>query len=317
MKRYLLLFTQLFVALFSVTNIQSQSGNFTATQNWLTGVSFGSCMQRTRETLISHGFSVTAQSDNVSFLGSRADYNAYLICQQCGDKVITTIVLSSSKTGGEPVEMRENMLRYIATGATGNITGGSGNFYTIKNVFNTGERIVVEFKNLPGNSSDWINIVPVGTGDGSPGTWQYINGKKEGQISFDPQPTGEYEARAFYNNSYKVEYRYRFSVGGTGVVGGGNPPVVGRLLKLDKTKYAVNEKIDIHFFNLAGNSSDWINILPKGTGEGAAGNWQYTGGLKTGKLTFAGLAAGEYETRVFYNNSYKVEDRIFFKVENP
>lgn len=263
-----------------------------------------------------NGFSATAQNDKVSHIGFKPDYSAFLLCQACGDKTITTIVLHNAKGGSETDALREQMLYYIATGLTGT-NSGTGNLYTIKNVFSPGETIVVEFKNLPGNSSDWINIVPVGSPDGSAGNWQHLNGKKSGQLSFGPQPAGEYEARAFYNNSYKVEYRHRFKVGGTGIVGGENPPLVGRLLKLDKTRFAVNEKIEIHFFNLAGNASDWINIVPKGTPDGSAGNWQYTGGLKNGKLTFAGIAAGEYETRVFYNNSYKVEDRLVFKVQTP
>jgi len=298
------------------TSISSQTA-FSATQNWLTGVNFETCMQRSREALAMNGFSATAQNDKVSHIGFKPDYSAFLLCQACGDKTITTIVLHNAKGGSETDALREQMLYYIATGLTGT-TSGSGNLYTIKNVFNPGERIVIEYKNMAGNSSDWINIVPVGSSDEIPGNWQYINGKKTGQVSFDPQKAGEYEARAFFNNSYKVEYRYRFRVGGSSIpVGGNNPPVVGRLLKLDKTRFAANEKIDIHFFYLAGNTSDWINIVPKGTPDGSAGNWQYTAGLKTGKLTFAGMAAGEYETRVFYNNSYKVEDRLFFTVQIP
>lgn len=296
--------------------VHSQNPTFSTTQNWLTGVSFNTCMQRSKETLVQNGFSATAQSDNVSHIGYKVGYGAFLICQSCGDKTITTIVISSSGTFEDATILREKMLYYIATGLTGTSTG-SGNLYTTKDVFMAGERIVVEFKNMPGNNSDWVNIVPAGTGDGSPGTWKYLEGKKSGQISFDPQAAGEYEARAFYNNSYKVEYRYRFRVGSGGALGGGNPPATGNLIKLDKTKFAAGEKIEVNFFNLPGNSSDWISIVPKGTPDAAAGNWQYTGGLKTGKLTFAGIAAGEYEIRVFYNNSYKLEERLFFKVEAP
>lgn len=302
------------ISILSFLDLHSQE--FTATQNWLTGVDFNTCMQRSKEIMNRNGYTVEVQSNGIGLWGLKQNVNAWLTCQPCADKTITTIILGNLPNTNM-VQLRESMLNFIATGLTGTSTGGTGNFYTIKNVFNPGERIVIEFKNFPGNSSDWINIVPIGSGDGIPGTWQYTNGKKDGQVSLDPQAAGEYEARGFYNNSYKVEYRHRFRVG-TGIsVGGENPPNVGRLLKLDKTKFAVNEKIEIHFFNLAGNSSDWISIVPKGTPEGAAGNWQYTGGLKNGKLTFAGIAAGEYETRVFYNNSYKVEDRLFFKVENP
>ncbi len=303
------------ISILSFLDLHSQQ--FTATQNWLTGVDFNTCMQRSKEIMNRNGYTVEVQANGIGLWGLKQNVHAWLTCQPCGEKTITTIILGILPNINM-VQLRESMLNFVATGMTGTNTGGSGNFYTIKNVFNTGERIVIEFKNFPGNSTDWINIVPVGSGDGIPGTWRYTDGKKDGQVSIDPQVAGEYEARAFYNNSYKVEYRYRFRVGGTGISAGGeNPPIVGRLLKLDKSKFTVGEKIDIHFLNLAGNTSDWINIVPKGSPDGSALNWQYTNGQKSGKLSFAGLVAGEYETRVFYNNSYKVEDRLFFKVENP
>lgn len=295
---------------FSFLTLPAQ--DFQATQNWLTGVDFNTCMQRSKEILISNGYTIEVQSNGIGIWGVKPAANAWLTCQACGDKTITTIILGTLPNT-DMVRLRGIMLNYIAgTTATGS---GTGNFYTTKDVFGPGEKISVIFKNFPGNKSDWINIVPVGASDGIPGTWQYTEGKREGQLSFDPQVAGEYEARAFYNNSYKVEYRFRFRVGGGGIVIE-NSPIAGNLIKLDKSKFTTTEKIDIHFFNLPGNSSDWISIVLKGTPEGAAGNWQYTGGLKNGKLTFAAIAAGEYEVRVFYNNSYKVEERLIFKVEN-
>jgi len=96
----------------------------------------------------------------------------------------------------------------------------------------------------------------------------------------------------------------------------------------DKVAYDWNEDIIVSFTNAAGNAADWIGICQKGASiepwSEAMILWSYTDGTETGtagitedSVTFtAGLSEpGEYEVRLFFNDSYDIEDRAFFTVE--
>jgi len=87
---------------------------------------------------------------------------------------------------------------------------------TDKDIYNQGEKIKVIYTNAPGNSSDWICIVPEGTPDTEGGDYLYTpKGLNEGVLIFDRRSPGKYEVRAYYNYSrigYVVTGRYPFSV---------------------------------------------------------------------------------------------------------
>ena len=87
---------------------------------------------------------------------------------------------------------------------------------TDKDIYNQGEIIRVNFTNAPGNDSDWICIVPVGSPDTDGGDYKYMpRGLSQGSLIFNPPSPGEYEVRAYYNyrrNGYVVSGRYAFSV---------------------------------------------------------------------------------------------------------
>ncbi len=82
--------------------------------------------------------------------------------------------------------------------------------------------------------------------------------------------------------------------------------------------YSPGEPIVVDFEHLPGNPNDWIGVYPKG----APNDWEYVltwsftngsqaldtaPGPTSGSLTLDGLPAGEYEVRLFFNNSFQVE----------
>ena len=89
---------------------------------------------------------------------------------------------------------------------------------TDKDTYNYGEEIRVNFYNAPGYASDWICIVPSGSGDTEAGDYKYIpEGMREGVMIFKSPLPGEYEVRAYYNYSsfrYMVSARYHFTIAG-------------------------------------------------------------------------------------------------------
>jgi len=88
---------------------------------------------------------------------------------------------------------------------------------TNKDNYSTTEKIEVNVENLSGGYMDWIAIYPQGKHNNWKNVvqWKWINSKK---VSFDPLTNGKYEVRLFFNNSYKVEARYKFTVSNTAVV---------------------------------------------------------------------------------------------------
>ncbi len=85
-------------------------------------------------------------------------------------------------------------------------------------------------------------------------------------------------------------------------------------IRTAKDTYAPGEAIVVEFSGLPGNAKDWINVIAAGSSESSYGDWKYTDGKASGNLSFKGVAAGKYETRVYFNNGTKVRARYAFQV---
>ncbi len=86
----------------------------------------------------------------------------------------------------------------------------------------------------------------------------------------------------------------------------------------DKDIYNHGEKITVNFSNAPGINSDWICIVPAGSADTEAGDYQYMPrGLSQGIVTFDSPSPGKYEARAYYNyrrNGYVVSARYGFSV---
>lgn len=127
MKKIVFSMSFLFCTIVSLIPVYAQKPPFTYTQNWLDNVTQSICMQRSREILQQNNFSVN-QLNGVAFQAENNNWLAQLTCQSCGDKTMTTIMLSTSLSNETAVEMRERILYYIATGKVKitSISSGTG-----------------------------------------------------------------------------------------------------------------------------------------------------------------------------------------------
>jgi hypothetical protein len=95
---------------------------------------------------------------------------------------------------------------------------------------------------------------------------------------------------------------------------GGEAPRVST----DKESYSILEAIKVSFFNAPGRDDDWICIVPAGSPDTEAGDYQYMPrGLGQGFIMFGPRSAGKYEVRAYYNYSskgYVVSARYPFSV---
>lgn len=112
-------------------------------------------------------------------------------------------------TGGYTVQARHRFTVGESTEA------GSISLKTARQSYSPTEAIVVEYSGFPGNSTDWITVVPNYYPEGKYAEWFYTGGKRSDTLTFKALPEGEYEVRAFFNwptGLYVVKARHAFTV---------------------------------------------------------------------------------------------------------
>jgi len=170
--------------------------------------------------------------------------------------------------------------------------------------------IFIDAKGMWGSNRDWIALYKAGTSNAWENVllWQWTKGKIENHFKFKGLPKGEYEARIFYNNTYKMEGLTSFSVNDFNSI----PARINTRKKV----YQVNEPIVVGVSDMLGDPEDWVAIFPKNSISNWANviKWKKSGGKKGATLLFEGLDVGEYEVRAFFRNSYHVEAKISFTV---
>jgi hypothetical protein len=95
-------------------------------------------------------------------------------------------------------------------------------------------------------------------------------------------------------------------------IAGGKP-----FIETNKRIYYHGENIRVHFYNAPGYAGDWICIVPAGSPDTTAGNYQHIHKRGRGVLIFKSPRPGRYEARAYYNYSparYIVSARYDFTV---
>jgi len=172
------------------------------------------------------------------------------------------------------------------------------------------DSILVTFTNMTGQHQDWIGIYPKGSNNDWKNVikWHWTNDSATGQVIFTSLPVGKYEARAFYNNSFKLEAKKAFTIT--------QSSTEAPTLSTGKATYFNNDKITVNFANMVAKNQDWIGIYPKNSSNdwGNVVAWHWTNDTTNGQVIFNALPAGKYEARAFYNNSFHLEAKKDFTV---
>ena len=183
---------------------------------------------------------------------------------------------------------------------------------TTKDVYAPNEKVQVNFTGMAAKNRDWVGIYPAGSTNawGNVIDWKWTSDTTNGNLTFNNLPIGNYEVRSFYNNSFTLVARKQFSIEANDAVA---------TLTATKDIYNVNDDVRINFANINGSTRDWLAIYPAGSSN-AWGNvieWKWNaGGVTEGQANFGKLPDGNYEARVFYNNTFHLEARVAFKVED-
>jgi hypothetical protein len=183
---------------------------------------------------------------------------------------------------------------------------------TNKDSYTKNENILVNFSDMTAKNHDWIAIYAENDNNDWENVikWKWTNNLPEGDLSFDSLPIGTYEVRAFYNNSYTVEASHKFAV----ALDANAPTTVST----NKNTYSPTEQIVVNYTNTLGHEEDWVAIYPAGSTNAWINmiQWQWTNGEVDGSKTFEALPEGDYEMRLFFQNSFNVEASHPFSVKN-
>ena len=181
---------------------------------------------------------------------------------------------------------------------------------TNKELYSNDEQIVVTFDNMSGGNEDWIGIYPAGSTNDWENViqWDWIRGEISGTKNFEALPIGTYDIRVFFNNSFNMEASTQINVDENGVT-----PTV----ETTKEVYLPNEQVTALFENMSGGNEDWIGIYPAGSTNNWENmiQWEWIRGDIFGMTNFEALPVGEYDVRVFFNNSFIMRATHTFRVE--
>jgi len=186
--------------------------------------------------------------------------------------------------------------------------GGQTTVTTNKVTYKSNENIIATYRGTSDGEEDWIAIYPKNSSNAWANVieWQWIRGKVNGDTIFSKLPVGEYEVRVFFNNSFHDEAKKAFSVSNGG----------GTTITTNKAIYTNNDNITATYKGTTNGEEDWIAIYPKNSSNAWANviEWRWIRGKVNGNTIFSKLPVGEYEVRVFFNNSFHDEAKKAFSV---
>ena len=177
---------------------------------------------------------------------------------------------------------------------------------TDKDSYFPNESVFVTFLEMHGESSEWIAIYPSGSSNdfGNIVQWKLTTGEVNGTVPLNAPNVGTYDVRLFNGANFLVSKEIVVDVNTT--------------VETTKNTYLNDEEIVAIFENMSGNADDWIGIYPAGSTNDWENmiQWEWIeSGLTSGTQTFSALPAGDYEVRVFFNNSFNDEAVYPFSVE--
>jgi hypothetical protein len=188
--------------------------------------------------------------------------------------------------------------------------GQTNELNTIKDVYKPNDIVSVKVNAALSGDEDWVGVYPKTAVSNWENViaWNWIpnNGTFALSEVKKTMPVGAYEARLFFHNNFEVKASYPFVVSTD-------------TFKTIKTQYAPNEEVSVMVNVPLSGEKDWVAIFKKGDisewKNVIAWNWVGQGNTVLNKNQKP-MPAGEYEIRLFFNNTYDVEVSYSFTVTN-
>lgn len=150
-------------------------------------------------------------SDEIPFLWKKAKIDEYIKMVVVENNVTWFIKFQTKKLNNVEIGKRSSSTDEMKL----SVILKSKHFSIPKGVFQQGDAITVDFFDMPGNSHDWITVVPEGSPNDTWGDWKYTDGKNSGTYTLPVLKSGKYELRAYYDypqGGYAIQDRLKFTV---------------------------------------------------------------------------------------------------------
>lgn len=188
----------------------------------------------------------------------------------------------------------------------------SSQISTSEPTYRVGDPIIINLEHGPVNPQDWLAIYTNNSSTAWENVIKYQWVTDDNVYTFNNLAPGTYRARFFLNNSFITEAATTFKI------------VDLPSIQTSKNTYEKNEKIVVNLSEILPTNGDWVGIYPKeaSTAWENVVSWSYTNGttsmnslgISSGSLSLDGVPEGEYEARIFFNNSYDIEAKVDFNV---
>jgi len=184
---------------------------------------------------------------------------------------------------------------------------------TDKEIYAVEEEITVTLQALQGEANEWLALFPAESDNdfGNIVTWQLTGSTVNAEVTLNaPSRIGNYEVRVFHGANFVPGGSKQISVN-----------AIDQITTVETTKqsYLLNEAIVAIYDNVNGEAQNWIGLYPATSNNDWENvlDWDWIRDGRAGSTQFDALAPGEYEVRVFYNNSFVDEAKYAFSVEGP
>lgn len=145
-------------------------------------------------------------------------FNAYQYTNGAGSGSVT--FTTTLATGNYIARLfRNNTYTLVAESAAFSVTNATVGAPTLSvpQPLTAASNVIVTYSGMPGNSQDWISVVPAGSADNFyvNGDWTYTSGQVSGTYNTGTLAAGNYEARAYFNwpsGGYTVQQRIFFTI---------------------------------------------------------------------------------------------------------
>jgi len=276
--------------------IQQRSQPFTVSGNAMLSASAATYPQGQPVIINFSGFS-GATTDWISIHQPGSEDTNYIDWQFTGGGTSGSVTFNNLPSGAFEARYHQdwNTTHSFASSATSPqfTIGGTPTVTTDRLTYGFGEVVTLSYVNMPGNMLDYVAVSVAGSPATSTVQRFYTNGAMSGSQPFSNLPPGDYEARAYLNDTFTILDTSTFTVTQASVT-------------TDASTYPANATVTVTYSGLPGNATDWIGIAEAGSSDAQYVAFVYTNGATTGTAQFTGLPGGTYEARAYVNNTFNV-----------
>jgi hypothetical protein len=277
--------------------VQQRSAPFMVTGNAMLAATQSSYAAGSPVTINYSGFSGST-TDWISIHSPGSADENYIDWQYTGGGMSGSLTFNNLPTGTWEARYHANFAgtQSFASSATSPqfSIGASPSVSTDQLSYGAGQTVTVSYANLPGNPLDYVAVSTAGAPPNSTVQRFYTNGQINGSQQFTGLAPGNYEARAYANDSTSA-----FIASSTFTVGNAS-------VTTDASMYATTDTVTVTYSGMPGNPMDWIAIAQSGSPDSQYVQFVYTNGMAMGTAQFSNLPAGTYEARAYLDNSFTV-----------